>query len=124
MRLQNLCHFALAMLVTCTAVTADDASPSQKPLHDYPTTTRVEYVTACMDKSASKLTALYQCSCAIDRIADALSYDDYVESSTFARYASLPGQGGGIFRDSKRGRELGKKYLQLERESLRACGMH
>jgi hypothetical protein len=122
MRLQNVGHFAFAMLMTCTAVTADDA-PSQKPLHDYPTTARVEYVTACMDKVTSKLAALYQCSCAIDRIADALSYDDYVESSTFARYASLPGEGGGIFRDSKRGRELGKKYLQLEKDSLQACGM-
>jgi hypothetical protein len=123
MRLQNLCQIVAIGALTLSVAAADETS-EKRPVHDFPTTARVEYVTACMDRAGNKLAALYQCSCAIDRIADQLSYDDYVEASTFAKYATLPGEGGGIFRDPKRGRDLGKQYLQLEASSLKACGVH
>ncbi len=57
------------------------------------------------------------------RIANALTYDDYVEASTFAKYATLPGEGGGIFRDSEEAKKLAKKFRDLESESLRSCGV-
>jgi hypothetical protein len=76
-----------------------------------------------MAKDSDKLAAMYQCACAIDRIADALSYDDFVEASTYAKYATLPGEGAGIFRDSDRARQLAKRYRELESASLSACGM-
>jgi hypothetical protein len=103
--------------------TADDAGPSAKPANDYPTAARVEYVNQCVDKTGGKLAALYQCSCVIDRIADTLAYDDYVEQSTFAKYASLPGQGGSIFRDSDEARQKAKSFRLLETTSAHACGL-
>jgi len=93
------------------------------PAHDYPTVARVEYVNDCIGKNGGKLAALYQCSCAIDRIANALSYDDYVEASTFAKYATLAGQGGAIFRDSEHARQLAKSFRDLEANALHSCGM-
>jgi hypothetical protein len=93
------------------------------PAHDYPTLARVEYVNQCIEKNGGKLAALYQCSCAIDRIADAMSYDDFVEASTFAKYATLPGEGGGIFRDSDHARQMTKSFRELEAGALHACGM-
>jgi hypothetical protein len=84
---------------------------------------RVEYVNACMARNGEKLAAMYQCACAIDKIADTLTFDDFVEASTFARYQTLPGEGGGIFRDPDRGRQLAKRFKELEKASLSACGM-
>ena len=45
-----------------------------------------------MGRHGGKLEYLYKCSCVIDRLAEKLSYDDYVEAATFARYSTLPGK--------------------------------
>jgi hypothetical protein len=102
---------------------ADNAVQSASPSHDYPTAARVEYVNECVDKSGGKLAALYQCSCVIDRIANILTYDDYVEESTFAKYAALPGQAGSIFRDSDEARQKAKSFRQMETAAAQACGL-
>jgi hypothetical protein len=99
------------------------ASVAATPANDYPTSARVEYVQECMARNGGSLAELYKCSCVIDRLADKLTYDEFVEASTFAHYASLPGQGGGIFRDSPRARERAKLYLRLEAEAYRGCGL-
>ena len=138
MKLQYLCHmppvFVLAAAIGLigAAVAAGPAwsetpggvaNAPAAPAHDYPTVARVEYVNDCIGKNGGKLAALYQCSCAIDRIANALAYDDYVEASTYAKYATLPGEGGGIFRDSEHARKTAKSFRDLEAAALRACGM-
>ena len=129
MKMQNLCHprtrrsrpptrRAVSLLFGCAAVCA---SAAWDPCVN--TISRVEYVNECMAKSGGKLAALYQCSCAIDRIAATLSYDDFVEASTFAKYATLPGQGGAIFRDSDHARKLASSFRALEADALRGCGV-
>jgi hypothetical protein len=138
MKLQYLCHMpslfvlvgAIGFIGACAAAgpafgetPGANAETATTPAHDYPTVARVEYVNECIGKNGGKLAALYQCSCAIDRIANALSYDDYVEASTYAKYATLPGQAGGIFRDSEHGRQLAKSFRDLESNALRTCGI-
>jgi hypothetical protein len=125
MKLQYLCHMPTMLVLTGFIATCGAASPARgdAPAHDYPTIARVEYVNECVGKNGGKLAALYQCSCAIDRIANALSYDDFVEASTFAKYATLPGEGGGIFRDSDQARKLAKSFRDLESDALRGCGL-
>jgi len=122
MRLQYLCQ-PLAGLILCGAVCAAEPAAEKHPAHDYPTPARVEFVNSCMTKASDKLAALYQCACAIDKIADVMTYEEFVEASTFARYATLPGEGGGEFRDFDAARQLAKHYRELERLSLQACGM-
>ncbi|MDP9012879.1 MAG: hypothetical protein M3O41_09555 [Pseudomonadota bacterium] len=123
MKLQYLCHRSTVAILTAFIMTGAAAEPAPAPAHDYPTIARVEYVNECIGKNGGKLAALYQCSCAIDRIANALGYDDYVEASTYAKYATLPGQGGGIFRDSEHARQLGKSFRDLEKDALHSCGL-
>ena len=138
MKLQYLCHMPVSLVLvwaigfigvgTAAGPAFSDtpgtgAEASTAPAHDYPTVARVEYVNDCIGKNGGKLAALYQCACAIDRIANALPYDDYVEASTYAKYATLPGQAGGIFRDSEHGRQLAKSFRELEANALRGCGM-
>jgi hypothetical protein len=91
--------------------------------NDYPTSARVEFVQDCMGRHGGKLEDLYKCSCVIDRLAEKLSYDDFVEASTFAHYSTLPGEGGGIFRDPDRAKERAKLYRTLESTAYKTCGL-
>jgi hypothetical protein len=91
--------------------------------NDYPTAARVEFVQDCMARHGGKLEDLYKCSCVIDRMAEKLSYDDYVEAATFAHYSTLPGEGGGIFRDPERAKERAKLYRTTESNAYKACGL-
>jgi hypothetical protein len=124
MTMQRLCHARLGLPLLCIFCLLASAGPvrGDSVTHDYPTYARVEYVNDCIVKGG-KLSNLYQCSCAIDRIAKRLSYDEFVEASTFAKYASLPGEGGAIFRDSQQARSQAKLYRELESDTWRACGL-
>ena len=61
-------------------------------------------------------------SCAIDRIAASLPYDDFVEQSTFSKYATLGGEGGAEFRVD-RAKAQTKKFRALQADAYRACGI-
>jgi hypothetical protein len=125
MTLQSLCHAFAGMSWLCLVAAAAHGDPAvhEDPTHDYPTHARVEFVQECMAKNGGKLSTLYQCSCVIDRIATSFSYDDFVEAATFARYSSLPGEGGAIFRDSEHAREMAKRYRSVESEAYAECGL-
>lgn len=124
MTMQSLCHARNAAIAglfgacCCLPQAFADA-----PAHDYPTHARVEYVQECMLKYSAQLAGLHQCSCTIDAIAARLSYDEYVEAATFARYASLGGDGGAIFRDSEHAKTMAKLYRNIEAEAHGSCGV-
>src|ERR1700760_858082 len=122
MRMQYLCHLSSMLLATSSALAADPAQV-KLPTYNYPTLARIEYVNNCMARTADKLAGMYQCACAIDKIADSLKFDEFEAASTFARYSTLPGEGGGIFRDPEEGKKLARRFRDLENDSLRACGM-
>jgi hypothetical protein len=124
MTMQSLCHGPSARLallfgsLCCCALARADEDQ-----HDYPTHARVEYVQECMLKHGGQLAALHQCSCVIDAIAKRLGYDEYVEAATFARYATLGGDGGGVFRDSEHAKTMAKLYRSIEAEAQQSCGL-
>ncbi len=91
--------------------------------NDYPTAARVEFVQDCMGRNGGTLAELYKCSCALDHLAQHLTYDQFVEASTFAHYSAMPGEGGGIFRDPTGAKEGAKRYRTLESDAYRACGL-
>jgi hypothetical protein len=93
------------------------------PGHNYPTIARIEYVQECVNRTGGKQGAMYQCACAIDRIAEKLTYDEFVEASTFARYSTLPGEGGGIFRDTDEARQKAKLFRTIESDAYKACNV-
>jgi hypothetical protein len=111
-----------AALIAGAALCVSAAPPAGKR-NDYPTAARVEYVQDCMGRHTGGLADLYKCSCAIDQLAEHLTYDEFVEAATFAHYATLPGEGGGIFRDSAHAKERAKLYRTLEADAYRACGL-
>lgn len=96
---------------------------SEAPASDFPTLARVEYVQECINRTGGKQTNMYQCACVIDRIAEAMNYDQFVESSTFARYSTLPGEGGGLFRDTDEAKQKAKLFRETEANAFRACNL-
>jgi hypothetical protein len=90
---------------------------------DYPTTDRVQYVLECMYRHGGSGEYVYKCSCALDYLAAKFTYDEFVEASTVARYQTLGGEGGGVFRDSEANRALAKKYRDAENEAYGHCGI-
>jgi len=130
MTMQRLCHDrsfrsqGLSLVVlTVASLWPTAAVRGAPPVHDYPTQARVEFVNECVASHGNSLANVYQCSCAIDRIADRLSYDDFVEAITFARYSGLPGEGGALFRDPQEAKRMAKMYRELEAAAFRACGV-
>ncbi len=108
----------LGALCWCALPAHSDPLPN-----DYPTSARVEFVQDCIGRHGGKLEDLYKCSCVIDRLAEKMSYDDYVEASTFAHYSTLPGEGGGIFRDPDIAKQKAKQYRTAEAAAYKACGL-
>jgi hypothetical protein len=122
--MQRTCQIRrLPVLLGTAWLCAIPIALADAPVHDYPTVARVEFVQECIRQHGGKLENLYQCSCAIDRIANALTYDEFVEASTYAKYSSLPGEGGGIFRDSDTAKRMAKRYRDVEAEAYRSCGL-
>jgi hypothetical protein len=109
---------AVAPVIALAAGSADDAATG----HNYPTQGRVEYVLGCMDDNGHDFANVYKCSCAIDHIAQALPYDDYVEQMTFSKYSTLGGEGGNEFRVD-RARAQTKNFRSIQTEAFRACGV-
>jgi hypothetical protein len=122
--MQRLCHLRSgATIVAFSVCSFSSAIGADPPANNYPTHARVEYVQECIAAHGGHLSNLYQCSCVIDRIADKIGYDDFVEAETFARYSGLPGEGGALFRDSDHARQMAKLYRDTEAEAARACGL-
>ena len=124
MTMQRVCQIRrLPVLFGTACLCAVPNAIADSPVNNYPTVARVEFVQECIATHGGKLENLYQCSCAIDRIANALSYDEFVEASTYAKYSTLPGEGGGIFRDSDTAKQMAKRYRETEAEAYRSCGL-
>ncbi|CAH2910462.1 MAG: FIG00453204: hypothetical protein [uncultured Paraburkholderia sp.] len=106
------------------AFAAGDAPGATAPAggYNYPTTGRVEYVLTCMDENGQDFANVYKCSCVIDRMATALPYDEFVDQSTFSRYATLGGEGGAEFRVDHAKAQT-KKFRTLQADAYRSCGL-
>ncbi len=122
-RRRALLAVACGTTLALASAVADAASPdAAASVHDYPTVGRVEYVLTCMDDNGHDFVNVYKCSCAIDKIAAALNYDEFVEQSTSSKYATLGGEGGAEFRVD-RAKEATKKFRALQASAYHACGI-
>lgn len=97
------------------------AAPLAALANDFPTSGRVEYVLECMQKHEGKYEYLYKCSCAVDHIAKALPYDDFVAMSTALRNQTLAGEHGAAFRDPASVKGMASKYRTIQAEAFKAC---
>lgn len=90
--------------------------------NDFPTVDRVEYVFRCMrEHGGETYDTLYSCSCKLDRIASAFSYDEYTEAETYRQLRSTAGERGGMFRDPPQADRLREKLAEVSEAAERSC---
>ncbi|MFM2119387.1 MAG: hypothetical protein RL722_855 [Pseudomonadota bacterium] len=90
--------------------------------HDYPTIERVTYVQGCMrDHPGPAYEMINKCSCAIDRLAEKLTYDDYVSLSTVANAISIGGERGAVLRESEPMQDLARKFRKMNLDAKQGC---
>ncbi len=90
--------------------------------NDFPTQARVEFVLGCMDsRGGQKYENLYACVCVIDKIAEKIAYDEYVEGEVFAQLRTTPGERGGVFRDPERASLLTQKLNDITEGAEKSC---
>lgn len=106
-----------------TPAATNVATKSVRTTNDFPTLARVEYVQECINRTGGDRNHMYQCACVVDRLAETMSYDEFVESSTYARYSTLPGEGGGLFRDTDEAKSKAKFYRAAEESAFKACNL-
>ena len=85
--------------------------------NDYPTNARADYVFTCMAVNGQTREALDRCSCAIDEIAEVLTYDDYVKAETVMRMQQTIGERSGMFRGMS---EMDAMVTELRRAEAEA----
>ena len=74
----------LALLILASISTAKNVKAKGK-INDFPTEARAEYIFACMHSNEISPTFLQKCSCGVDKIANRLSYDEYLKAETIIR---------------------------------------
>lgn len=113
--------FQLSALAALVAVAL---LPARAHANDFPTQARVEYVLQCTkDYGGQTLKNVYGCVCMIDHIAEAMSFDEYEEATTFSNLRTVPGERSGLFRENPRGRELTQTVQEVRTDAARACLM-
>lgn len=90
--------------------------------NDYPTLERVDHVLTCMRLAGGQsVDNLYACSCEIDVIAQQVDFDDFAEARTYEIYKRMPGEKGGLFRESERGDEITGKLAAAREDAKKRC---
>lgn len=90
--------------------------------HDYPTMDRVDHVLTCMKQNGGQnVDNLYRCACEIDVIAQQLSMDEFNAARTYEIYRNMPGEKGGLFRESEDGEAAVGKLAAARKEAQKRC---
>jgi hypothetical protein len=98
------------------------AVPFPAVAHDYPTMDRVDHVLTCMKQNGGQnVDNLYRCACEIDVIAQQLTMDEFNAARTYEIYRNMPGEKGGLFRESKDAEVAVGKLAAARKEAQKRC---
>ena len=90
--------------------------------NDYPTLERVDHVLTCMRLAGGQtVDNLYSCACEIDVIAQHVNFDDFSEARTYEIYKRMPGEKGGLFRESDRADEIVVQLEEARADAKKRC---
>ncbi len=90
--------------------------------NDFPTNERVLYVQECMrDHPGNAFEMISKCSCALDRLAADVKYEDYLTMSTASKANSIGGDRGGYIRDTDLLQKEIRRFRDLQAKVKAAC---
>ena len=97
-------------------------APSVVAAYDYPTRDRVVYVMNCLQEiGRNSMDDLQTCSCRIDSVASAMSFESYGWAVTYDRNKRMTGEKGSVFRDNKAGKRLSKQLAAANEAANGLC---
>jgi hypothetical protein len=98
------------------------AFPTLALANDFPTVDRVLYVQDCMRvHPGAYYEMVNKCSCAVDRLAEEVKYDDYVTMSTVVNAMTIGGERGNELRDNESLKPQVARYRELQSRVQKAC---
>lgn len=90
--------------------------------HDYPTSDRVLWVQNCMQEHPGPYFEMVnKCSCALDRIARDVKFDDFTTMNTDVNALTIGGERGGALRDNEQVRQTARKWRKTQEDARKAC---
>lgn len=90
--------------------------------NDFPTVERVLYVNECMRTNPGPtFEMITKCSCALDRLAETIKFDDYVGMTTVVKAVSIGGERGGELRDNESIKPQLARWRDLQSKVNKAC---
>jgi hypothetical protein len=108
----------LRLVLTVTFLLA----PTLVQANDFPTVDRVLYVQECVrDNPGPHYEMINKCSCALDRIASTVKFDDFTSMSTVVKAVSIGGERGGQLRDNESVKPQIARYRELQAKARKAC---
>jgi hypothetical protein len=112
-------HRSIAALA-CALAAGCATTPA--PRNDFPTAERVVYVQDCMRANPGPhYEMINKCSCALDRTAEQVKFDEFVEMSTIVNALTIGGERGSELRDNETVKPAAKRYRELQAQVLKAC---
>src|SRR5687767_10662968 len=88
----------------------------------YPTVERVLYVQDCVrDHPGPPFEMVTKCSCAIDKMAEQVRFDDYVNMTTIVNAITIGGERGGELRDNETIKPQLARWRELQSKVQKAC---
>lgn len=110
--LRHICAFMLlSVFLHSASATAND----------FPTQARAEYVFACMATNGQTQEILAKCSCAIDAIANKMTFDEYVEAETVLSMRLAPGDRAAMFKESAWAADIISNFNEIQVEAEVEC---
>ena len=115
-------HPALPRLLPLLGLaTACLAAPSAQA-HDYPTADRVVFVQACMrDHPGPHYEMLNKCSCALDKLAEQFSFEQFVDMNTVTNATTIGGERGSYIRDTESLQQMIRNYRKAQAAAKTGC---
>ena len=111
---------AFASGLAVAAPPAGKAAPRSSA--GYPTVDRVLYVQDCVrDNPGPPFEMITKCSCAIDKIAEQVKFDDYVNMTTVVNAVTIGGERGGELRDNETIKPQLARWRELQSKVQKAC---
>jgi hypothetical protein len=110
------------VLILLAALVAGAAMAGKKKPADLPTVTRVEFVLECVrEREGSEYELINKCSCALDRLAERYSNDEFIEGLTLSKAAYIAGERGATLRDNEQAQAEARKFRDAYAAARRAC---
>ena len=96
--------------------------PTTGMSNDFPTADRVSHVISCMEKNGGQsVQNLYTCSCRLDALAGDMKFAAYEEAINYEAFRRMPGEKGGVYRDSEAGEKAVVTLNEARTASVKNC---